>query len=135
MNVDDVVLAVLSGLVVLAGIAASGYSWRLLREARLDVRVAEVLAPERKELRVIGEGHVRSERNRLWTQLSFVGVGLVSLSSNYVDAIPPLLRLASRLLIVAGILLVYLNSVLNARTRRTAVALIRAEKEVPAQEG
>lgn len=121
-------LILLSAIVLLAALVGVFYSWQMLREARIDVAVAVELRPERLDLRVLGDGHVRSERNRLATQLALAAVAATSMTTTVLDVMPPWVRFVSRLLITAAVLLVFANSVLNARSRRAAVRLIEASR-------
>lgn len=122
----DAALVTLSLVVILAGLVGSYSSYRLLREAQEDLAVVLRLAPDRATLRLIGEGHIRSERNRLWTQVCFVVSGALGLVGSFYD-LSDLARVLLRIMLLAGIVLVNANSLLSAKTRRDALEAIRRE--------
>lgn len=127
MPVDTIILLVLSGIVVAGGLLGVGYSAAMLYEAQQDLAAARRLAPERKDLEILGHSHVRAERNRLATQLSFVLVAIVGAATATGNLGLDWARIVSRFALFLGIVLVFANSVLNAHTRRAVLEELQRE--------
>lgn len=124
---DDVFLFILAILIVAGGV------WATFASARTMLAMADELEAGRQSREhlstmIATEGTLRVELYRFFTEVIFTGIGIVTIIATLTDELPTWARLVTRLGIFAAVVLVYLQSLKAARTRREAIAQLRIER-------
>lgn len=124
---DDLFLLILAILIVTGGV------WATFASAMTMLSMADELEAGRQSnehlsTMIATEGTLRVELYRFFTEVIFTGIGIVTIIATLTDDLPTWMRLTTRLGIFAAVVLVYLQSLKAARTRREAIAQLRAEQ-------